>query len=280
MKVHLITVIGSHLDLLPHMLSHYKAAGIDSLIVNLQIEHYSDPLYAEAVDVCREFHATLYSVYIGPWLQHVNTFLFSQARETYPNDWFVLADLDEFQVYPQEIPKFLETVDHEGFSYVEGCVIDRLAADGGFPAVSKDVSIWDQFPLAGMLTYPLTGAAIHKVVAVKGKLPLTGGQHRPLSGKGYPRERQFIPVHHFKWTQGLDVRLSRRVEFFKRTHQPFGDHSERFVQYYGDYNGRIDINDPKLMIEKCYKDYPHWNALKQRVFETLTEKEKIELRTT
>jgi hypothetical protein len=268
-KIHLLTVVGSHFDLLPHMLTHYRDCGLESLIVNLQLESYDDPSYKEVTTVCQNFGATIFSVYVGPWLQNVNTFLYSQAREMYPNDWFVIADLDEFQIYPKPIPKFLEEADRCGFEYVEGCVIDRVAEGGRLPAIRNDISIWEQFPLAGMLTYRIARAAIQKVVAVKGNQQLSGGQHLALSGRGYPRDRGFVPVHHFKWTSGLTHRLARRVAFFKETRQPYSEESSRLLTHFDKHGGNVDIYDSELLIARCARDYPHWPTVREQMLAVL-----------
>lgn len=272
MRIHLITVIGSHVELLPHMLAHYREEiDFDSLLVNINLESMDDPLYGRIVEVCRQYGARIFSVYAGPWLEHVNTFLYAQARQIFTNDWFVLADLDEFQLWPNNTRSLLEEIDRDGYQYVEGCVIDRLAADGAFPPIRSDVSIWKQFPLAGSLTYPLTRGAIQKVAAVKGNLTLAGGQHMALGGRGYPRERLYIPVHHFKWTEGVYGRLVDRVKFFQSTRQRFWEHFDSSARYIEAHGGRINISDPELMLAPCVRDYPHWETLKRLLFSKLAE---------
>jgi hypothetical protein len=264
-NIHLVTVVGSHIDLLPHMLHHYRELGVDSLIVNVHLEKYGDPLYEAVLEVTRAYDAEIGCVFAGKWLQSVNPFLYAQSRDKRPKDWFIMADLDEFQVYPRPLRQFLGEMENAGYDYVEGCVIDRISRDGSFPEIKQEVPLWEQFPLAGMITYPLLGANIQKVVAAKGLVKLGLGQHFARNGIGCPREREYIPVHHFKWFKDLVVRLQKRVEFYKAVNESIWVESQRFVDYCETHSGRIDVLDPQLLLAESAKDYVLWDQVKRMV---------------
>ncbi len=265
MNIHLVTVVGSDVELLPHMLAHYAGFGFDSLLVNVHLEKYDDPLLARVQEISTEFGAEICSVFVGKWLQCVNPFLYRYTRRQKLSDWFVLADVDELQIYPEDIRSFLTRMDHLGFDFVEGCMIDRVARHGDFPEIVRDKTIWEQFPLAGLITYPVLRANILKVVAAKGFVELAPGQHFALNGRGSPRDEFYIPVHHFKWCKGIVRRLKKRAEFYKLYDEPIWSESQRFVEYYDQHNGKIDVSDPNFFLAESTTDHPLWRSIKKQV---------------
>jgi hypothetical protein len=262
--VHFITVVGSRLDLLPHTLSHYGSMGIDSLLVSVHLETYDSPLYSEIAAICKAHHAVIVGVYAGPWLQEVNPFLYRQALRQYPDDWFVVADVDEFHVYPEGVCEFLKRIEDSGYDYVQGCLVDRLAKNGELITVRPDVTIWQQFPLAGMVTYPILKANILKIVAAKGYVRLAPGQHTASNGNGCPTQQAYIPVHHFKWSSDVIPGLRDRVQLYQRHEEDIWRESERFIHYLKQHEGKVCIDDPELMIAAAERQYPHWNVLSRR----------------
>jgi hypothetical protein len=250
------------------MLDHYARLGFDSLTVNVHLDRCSDPLLQEVTTIARSFGAEIGSVFAGKWLQSVNPFLYGHSQRQKPSDWFVLADIDELQVYPTNLRTFFEQMDSLGFDYIEGCIVDRIARDGTLPAVVDDVAIWDQFPLAGLITYPVLRANILKIVAAKGFVNLTPGQHSACNGIGCPRDCQYIPVHHFKWSASVVERLRKRVELYKTFDEPIWPESQRFIDYMEQHCGKIDVSDPTFCLAESAMQYPLWEAVKNRVFFT------------
>jgi hypothetical protein len=247
------------------MLAYYADLKLDSLLVNVHVERYDDPLLDSVREIAKCFHADIDSIYVGKWLQSVNPFLYAHSLRQRPLDWFILADTDEFQVYPKEIHTLLAEMDRLGFEYVEGCIIDRLARDGSFPKIERSKNLWEQFPLAGLITYPLLGGNMLKVVAAKGFVAIAPGQHAAQSGKGCPRDRTFIPVHHFKWSKGIVERLRERVEFYKRYREGLWTESQRFLDYCDKHEGKIDVRDPQFFLSESMMDFPSWEVIKRHV---------------
>jgi hypothetical protein len=271
--VHLATVVCTRLDLLPHFFAHYRQLGIESCLVTVHVENYGAPLYSEISDICKKYGATIVAVYAGKWFQDVNPFLYRQIQQTFPEDWFIFADVDEFQIYPgvHSVTDFMGQLGYQGYDYVEGVVIDRLARDGGFPEVDAGESIWRQFPLAAMLTYPLLHANILKIVAAKGSVKLGGGQHFALNGKGCPPKRAYIPVYHFKWSKDVADRLRARIDFYKSAGDILWEQSDRFLAYYQTHDGKIDVSDTRLWVEECGMIYPRWKELCDFIFNKAVE---------
>lgn len=256
--IHFVTVVGSRLDLLPHTLKHYRDMGITSLLVNVHLDGYKSTFYEHAAAICEPFGAKIVNVFAGRWLQEVNPFLYRQTQRQYLDDWFVLADVDEFQVYPRRLDDFLESMEKQGYDYVQGFVIDRIAKDGRFPPVRSDVPLWEQYPLAGLVTPRILNANCFKIVAAKGYVRLTSGQHRATNGIGCPIEQEYIPVHHFKWSNDVLARLRERVEVFKAYDEQVWPESQRFIDYYCEHQGRIDVQDPDLLLAETTIEYHNW----------------------
>jgi len=251
--------------MLDHMLRHYRESGIDSLLVNIQLEDRGDPLYEQVHAISKKYGAQINSVFVGKWLQSVNPYLYRHTLEQAPNDWFILADADELQVYLGDIRVAVESVSSAGYDYIEGFLIDRVARDGGFPEVSAKTRLWDEFPMAGLITFPLLRANILKVAAAKGAVRIAPGQHYAYQGTGCPHERYYIPVHHFKWTAGLLGRLRKRVEFYKSIGDGLWLESQRVLSYCEKYGGRINVNERAFRLRESGIVCPHEKDLRALV---------------
>ena len=263
MNVHLVTVAGGCVDALPHMLAHYRGLGIESFFINVQIPAANDPLLDRVEEISRRFGCRIAGVFVGEWLNGTNREIYKRTRETWPDDWFVNADQDELQLYPGDLLDILRDCDRRGYEYVEGCFLDRLARDGSFPAVSAQPSLWQQFPLAGFVSAPILQANPNKIVAAKGRVPLGGGQHYALSGRGCPPEQLYIPVHHFKWIAGILDRLEARASFRRERGDPYWEESQRFVDYCRAHNGRLDVTDGSFYLSEASPAYAGWEHVKR-----------------
>lgn len=252
------------------MLEHYLNLGVDSCIINIHLAHPRDPVLDEVRAIAGRFNATIAHVVIGPWLLSVNPELYSRSRAGNPDDWFLLADQDELQVYGGNLRKILAKCDERGWRYVTGCFIDRISADGSLAGILNDLPLWERFPLGGWISYPLFGATPNKVVAVKGEAAVSGGQHWPVpvNAPTCPAELCYAQVHHFKWVEGLLERLRSRVAVRRGNGQPYWQESQRVLDYLGAHGDRFDLSDPALYIKKCTPEYGSWltvGALAQQI---------------
>ena len=262
MKIHLTTVVGSYVDVLPHMLNHYRSLGIDSFLVNAHIEQSADPVLDQVIEITGKFGCDLASITVGPWVDGLNSKIYRRTMESRPMDWFILADQDELQVYPRDLRACIEQCEARGYQYIEGAFLDRIAVDGGLPAVEQDRPIEAQFPLGGFISTPILGADPRKIVAAKGRVEIGPGQHHATGQRGCPADQYCIQVHHFKWVAGLVPRLMKRAAFSKRNKESKWKESERFISYHHENNGRIDTTDPRFYISDCAQGYPHWEQAK------------------
>ncbi len=261
MRIHLVTIVGAHVEVLPFMLDHYRAQGIDSFRINVHQKDADDPIVDAVRAVTTPRGCEIASVFVGDW-QSQQEGVWRASMRVRPNDWCVLADQDELHVYPDRLASILAYCDRKGYDYITGAFIDRVSADGGFPAVDRSRPLGPQFPLGGVVSYPMLGADPRKVVAAKGFVTVVRGQHLALTGVGCPIEESFTQVHHFKWTAGLVDRLRDRAALLRRNEVQHWTESDRFVQYFTTHGGRIDCADPRFLLGSCEPSYPHWDRIR------------------
>lgn len=267
MKVHLITVVGAqHTQLLGQMLKHYSILGISSFLVHAHLRSPDDNALAALRSVVAKFDHDIESVGYG---DHAVTQRQAwDSRKRKPDDWFVIADVDEFQAYPSSIQAVITHCEERGYDHVKGCFLDRVASNGTLTQINTEQSLWDQYPMGLFLTYPILRADPRKVVAARGSVDMANnGHHVALSEKGCPITDYFIPVHHFKWVEGVLEALERRIDFVRRNStSPHWQESQRFLDYYRE-RGRVDFDDPALFAARCDPDYPHWSILRNLFIE-------------
>jgi Glycosyl transferase family 2 len=264
MKLHLVTVIGAYVEILPHMLRHYRRMGIESFIINVHLQHPADPILNQVVSITEDFGCQISSVTVGRWSDEMNSELYASSRALNPNDWYIIADLDEFQVYPKSIHSIIEECEKKGYDYIEGYVVDRIAADGRLPDAVLNKPLEEQFPLGCIFTYAVLGGFPLKVVAAKGYIDLPPGNHYAKNGKGCPMEEYYIPVYHYKWLNGMISRIELRAND-KLWPGKYKYECQRLVEYYHANNGRINISDPRLLVSKCDPQYEYWDLIKAMV---------------
>ena len=251
LRLHLITTVGgTAIQVLPHMLRHYRELGISSFFVIVHRRGGDDPVLSEVKAMTDAFGIDIADVVVQPHSAGVQAASWARFKAARPDDWFVVADQDELQWYPAGLVSTLEDCERRGYEYVTGCLVDRLSADGTLAPLRPDAPIWQQYPLGGFLTYPLCGGDPRKVVAVKGRVPLGPGQHSALGGRGCPIQEHFVPVHHFKWIAGLLEYLQERAASRRALGDPCWVESDRFTAYY-ERRGHVDLDDPNLMVAPC-----------------------------
>jgi hypothetical protein len=262
MQIHLITVIGAYVGQLPYMLSHYRDLGITSFLINLHLANKGDPVQAEAREIVTKFGAKIESISIGGW-PNVKKAIIRDSMRKYPEDWFILADQDEFQIYPADVNSIIKECSERKYDYMRGCFVDRIASDGKFPEIAVSNDLWEQFPLGGFITFPILHGNPRKVTAAKGRVVLDIGHHRAENGIPCPPAEHYIQVHHFKWVGNIVKRLKSRMKAYQKQNLSWGNESQRFVDYCRKNRGRIDLTDPRFMVGKCEKDYNSWDIVRR-----------------
>ncbi|GAA2848295.1 hypothetical protein GCM10010517_05540 [Streptosporangium fragile] len=265
MTVHLVSVLGGDVTVVPQMIEHYRGLGIESFHLVRHAESAGSEVYERTAEIVEEAGLKLARTHVGPWDEDLNSRLIQEAMDERRDDWFVVADLDEFQLYDRPLPDLLAWCEREGYDLVEGCYLDRLGRDGSFPEVLPG-PLWEQFPLAGMLSFPLLGATPTKVTAARGGIRLEHGHHRALNGRAVPHREVYAQVHHFKWNDSVVSRMRRRKDKFqsgewKLVFPTVVGEVLRFLDHLAAHGGRIDVSEPLFMFHPCgdsFADYPHW----------------------
>ncbi len=264
--IHLVSIIGAaDVALLPHLVRHYCGLGIESFFLVLNVSSPDDPGYAAALEVAAACGAEFSHVLFGTWTLRRSQRIFRYVMDRAPADWYVLADADELHVYDRPLPELIKLCELGGYDHVNGCFVDRVAADGDFPAVGE-APLWDVYPLAGPVSATLACALPLKTAIARGHVELLPAQHGTAEGFGLPWATSAVQVHHFKWVAGIVQRLRARV----RRYAEDPEHGERWAALEAErflsrlVDGRIDVTDPRLLLRPCrndYLDHPQWPAI-------------------
>ena len=239
--VRLITVIGHGVDLIEHHINHYL-----NYVDEINYVVYETDLYPSLTNEIKEIVESYSDVKIVKIVKdrifdwEKVTELYNEIKLTKPNDWWVIADIDEFHLYPENsLNLLMSDCNKNGWDIVRGGFIDRIGIDGTFPELNK-TSIWKQFPNAGFFRYPMSKACPNKICLVKGHIEITNGQHYAnINGettwrwRGWnhpliaPIETYSIQVHHFKW----DSTSIKRILDVSNINQDYAFSNEYFLMY-------------------------------------------------
>lgn len=276
-KIRLVTVTGSRTNTLPHMLNHYKDLVDEIYVVVYEWENFSTyesvkeivSKFSNAIIVRREVKEKYNWEYV--------TQLYNETKLMYPDDWWVVADDDEFHVYSKDLREIINECDNNGWELVRGGFIDRIGPDGTFPEIVNNRDIFKQFPLAGFFRYPLSGACPNKVCIMKGYIEITPGQHyAKINGQttwrwqGWnhpliaPVDVYNVQVHHFKWDSTCGERI-REVANQNKDYA-FSEEYRKMYRALAKTRFKIDITDSEFMFENDgFEDYGQWNKLFKKI---------------
>ena len=280
--MNLVTVCGHNTTMLRHMLNHYKDF-VDEIYVVVYLSSDKDRVLSEVKEITKELNIDIHKTTVEePFNWERVTELYNETKLLKPDDWWIVADDDEFHIYPKPINELIEDCDENGYKFITGAFLDRIGENGKFPKILPfdDSDIWKEFPLVGSFRYTVSNACPNKTVVMKGNIQVTNGQHyvmidgedtygdkwnHPLR---YPVDKCFIQVHHFKWDISVIGRL-REVSRIKKDYTFHKEYRDMF-DYIIDNYGTIDINDERFMIErsgKDYFDYLHWDKIRTQALE-------------
>ena len=260
MRVHLVTMVGHSVTTLAPMLTHYRELGIESFHIYLHRAPGRDAALEEAQDLCRSVPGAVTHIIEGDWLD-CQAKAFSEMSGC-PNDWFVLADQDEFQLYPAKLESVLQECESHGFDHVRGALVDRVAAEGALPPLDPSLSVWEQYPIGTVLTYAVCGGDPRKIVAARGSVRLAnGGHHTAISGRALPVSALLVQVHHFKWVAGVVEYLQARTSCSPPYASLVQQEAERFLLFFEANGHRIPLEEPGLLAQRCTPHYPKWSAV-------------------
>jgi len=279
--IRLVTVIGHGTNLLPHFINHYK-----KYVDEINIAVYETDMYPSLGDEIKQIIDNHDNVKIVKTIKNrvfdweKVTQLYNFVKNTQPNDWWVVADIDEFHLYPEDdLKKLISNCDENGWDVVRGGFIDRIGEDGKFSEIKKDKPIFEQFPVMGFFRYPMSKACPNKICVMKGYVEITSGQHYAKidgqttwkwQGWNHPliNPSEYVQVHHFKW----DKTCIDRIKSVADVKQEYAYSNEYSTMYHSLRKSKfkIDVNHKDFMIEHSYgepefKRYKQWNKLIKKI---------------
>jgi hypothetical protein len=277
-KIRLVTVTGSRVDTLWHMLNHYKDLVDEMYVVVYEWEGFS--LFEEVSKITKQFDNAhiIERVTKEKFNWEYVTQLYNETKMLFPNDWWIVSDDDELHIYSKPLKEIILACDRNGWELVRGGFIDRIGQTGNFPKINKKENIFDQFPVAGFFRYPMSGACPNKVCIMKGYIEITPGQHyAKIDGQttwkwqGWnhpliaPVDEYNVQVHHFKWDSTCIQRI-KQVADIKKDYS-FSNEYLKMYQSLRSNNFEIDVTDCEYMFEYIGKEfgYKQWNKLFKKI---------------
>jgi len=278
--IKLISIIGHGVPLIPHFINHYY-----NMVDEINFVVYESDLHP---DLKREVRSSIRgkekvkivkTVYDRIFDWNRVTDLYNEQIKKSRNNWYMIADIDEFHVYPESPNYMVSDCESQGWELIRGGFLDRIGNNGEFCKILEDVPIFDQFPIAGFFRYPMSNACPNKICLVKGGIEITSGQHyAKINGQttwrwqGWshpliaPVEKYSVQVHHFKW----DSTCLERIKNVADINQDYSYSDEYKVMYDAikRNKSRIDLSNSDFMFEYgCgyFEDYKEWSSLIKKI---------------
>jgi hypothetical protein len=281
--VKLLTVIGHGVNLLPHFIEHYQKH-VDEINIGVYETELYPNLTEEVNEVIKNYEKVNVVITIQErvfdWekVTHLYNFIKSKQRDS----WYVIADIDEFHLYPNDsLHKLIYDCQENNWDIVRGGFIDRIGRGGEFNELLDNVSIWEQFPNAGFFRYPMSNACPNKICVIKGYVDVTPGQHyAKIDGQttwrwqGWhhpliaPIDTHSVQVHHFKW-DATSIERILNVANIKEEYA-FSDEYLTMYKELKKTNFKIDLIKPDYMFELGltqpeFSGYKNWNKLIKKI---------------
>ena len=153
LEKNIVTTVGLDPILLHHFIKHYKSIGVDNFYIVVWGDS-KEVKYDEIVNVLKRYDLEVYED-----LRDVNngspqflTDIYNKITSTKPDDWWIVADLDEFAVFPKPLDKFIyEDLVYNDIDFMHGIMLDRIGKNGEFSELKYDDDIWEEIPNVGFI---------------------------------------------------------------------------------------------------------------------------------
>jgi hypothetical protein len=279
--IRLVSVIGHGKELIPHFIKHYS-----NYVDEIQLVIYETDLYNNLTKEVSELIKGNEKVKIVKTIKdrifdwEKVTQLYNFIKSKSPNDWWVIADVDEFHLYPNDnLKQLISNCNEHGWDIVRGGFIDRIGRGGEFTELVEDTPIWEQFPNAGFFRYPLSRACPNKICITKGYVEITSGQHYAKidghttwrwQGWNHPliNPHSFVQVHHFKWDK-TSINRIKAVAELRKDYSYSEEYSRMFVAL-SKTKFKINVDKTEFMFElglinPNFDGYRKWNKLIKKI---------------
>ena len=279
--IRLVTVVGHGVELLPHFIKHYLEY-VDEIHIVAYVSDISPNIKQDILNITKDYeNVVMYDVVrdrVFDWEKV--TQIYNYTKSKYPNDWWVVADIDEFHLYPNNnLKELINICNEKGFELIRGGFIDRIGIDGEFSELNSDESIWEQYPNAGFFRYPMSNANPNKICVMKGHIELTSGQHYAKldnlttwkwQGWNHPLiyDLGYVQVHHFKWDKTSIDRI-KSVASIKQDYAYSKEYEQMFLSLRKS-RFKIDLTKPEFMFtygpnKSKFEEYTKWNKLIKKI---------------
>ena len=278
--IRVLSVIGHGIDLIPHYVNHYSKH-----VDEIQFIVYQSELYPNLLNEVQEKIKNYDNVKIVKTIKErifdweKVTQLYNFIKSKNPNDWWVIADIDEFHLYSDKLIKLISNCNMYGWDIVRGGFIDRIGPNGEFSELQSDINIFEQYPNMGFFRYPLSKACPNKICVMKGYVELTSGQHYASidghttwkwQGWNHPliNPHSFVQVHHFKWDSTAIERIKNVADV--KQEYAYSKEYETMYQSLRKNRFKIDLNNKDYMFENSegvsqYSKYSNWDKLIKKI---------------
>lgn len=279
--IRLVTVIGHGTNLIEHHIKHYLNY-VDEINYVVYNTDETPKLNIEVGKIIKDYKnvkvVKVHQDRIFDW-ERV-TMLYNYITNKEPNSWWVISDIDEFHLYPDDnLRKLISDCDENGWDIVRGGFIDRIGKGGDFVELKSNISLWEQLPNAGFFRYPMSNANPNKICVVKGSVEITSGQHYAKidgqttwrwQGWNHPliNPHSFVQVHHFKW----DKSSVNRVKEVANIKKDYAYSNEYQIMYDNIRKNKFKIDILRKeyqfelgLTEPEFKRYKNWNKLINKI---------------
>lgn len=280
MKPKLVTVTGYRTNTLRQMLNHYKKNVSEIHLVNYySTDRDNKKSFNEAREIAEEFGCVYHERKEKIFNWEAVTNFYNEIKSMYLNDWWIVSDDDELQLYWDDIQSIIEECEINGWEFVTGGFIDKIGENGEFPYVDTNTDLWEVFTNSSFFRYPMSGACPNKVTLMKGKITLTSGQHyAEINGQTtwrwngwnhplrYPIEKGFTQVHHFKWDKSVIDRL-KDVAGVGQNYSYSNEYQKMYdnIQNNGFRINLKDFEEWTWKSEKSFVSFSNWNKLTKQI---------------
>jgi hypothetical protein len=216
--VALIAVIGpaSH-DLVPAFCEHYRALGVSEFRIAVHIPEGAQTASSERlIDTIRvATGGPPELVSRGAWRVETNGLLRDELRDRALADWHLLADADEFQFHAGGLEATLAACKGGAAPFATGVMVDRLPSGAELPpAGGRPRELDRSFPLGCFLTAALLDGDPRKITVARRDVAIGSPGNHFVEGESELDAPAPLPVHHFKWHQGVSDYLAHRARAF------------------------------------------------------------------
>ena len=255
--MNLVTIVHDDISTLSHFLKYYSDKVNDYFILVHKNSLSENDL--ERVRYITEDFGGIHEEFDG------NLFdwnLFSdkvnEIKRLKPNDWWIVAETDEFHEYTHDIDEVIDTCDELDFQYIVGGLVDRINIDGKLLKITDDSDLEKDFELYSNLRYILSNNCPLKIPLSKGNVEITSGYHYRKIGNKYvtpdneddirfPIKLEFPRVNKFMWHKNIES-VCRKIINTNENYTYFWEYQE-ILTYLDLNNYMIDVNDSLVRFE-------------------------------